>query len=75
MKKQNLADLNGYLFESLERLNQEDISGEELKTEIERSRAVTGVAKTVIDNARLVLDVQKAYDEKIDINKPEMLEG
>lgn len=75
MANQNLGDLNGYLFESLERLDQEELTAEELKNEIERSRAVTGVAKTVIENARLVLDIQKTYDEKIDIDKPNVLEG
>lgn len=73
MSKQNLADLNGYLFEQLDRLNDEELNGEELNAEIERARSVAGVAKTVIDNARLVLSVQKSYDSEIGTNKPKLL--
>jgi len=73
MAKQNLADLNGYLFEQLDRLNDDNLKGEELNAEIERARSVAGVAKTVIDNARLVLSVQKSYDIEIGTEKPKLL--
>ncbi|KGB50929.1 hypothetical protein LH61_05420 [Leuconostoc mesenteroides P45] len=73
MAKQNLSDLNGYLFEQLDRLNDDNLKGEELNAEIERARSVAGVAKTVIDNARLVLSVQKSYDVEIGTEKPKLL--
>lgn len=57
--KNKLIDLNNHLFQQLERLNDEDLSGEKLQDEIERSKAITGVSKEVVSNARLVLDAEK----------------
>lgn len=44
--KNSLQDLNNYLFESLERINDDDLTDEELEKEIKRSEAVTKVAST-----------------------------
>ena len=38
--KNTLSDLNNYLFESIERLNDDSLSDEELEKEIKRSEAV-----------------------------------
>jgi len=75
--RNTLADLNNHLFEQLERLNDDSLKGEQLSEEIERARAVTGVAKNVIDNGRLVLDAQKFSDDKwnADSELPRMLEA
>lgn len=77
MKRNTLSDLNGYLFEQIERLNADELKGEELKDEIERARAVTGVATQIIANGNLALKAQIAYDEPLECGarKPEMLEG
>lgn len=74
--KHNLSDLNGYLFEQLERLNESESKGDELKEEIERSKAISGVANNVLKTAELVLEGQKLMSDKMDADQklPKMLE-
>lgn len=61
--KNKLTDLNDHLFAQLERLGEEDLIGDALATEIERSKAVAGVGRTIIDNARLAFDAHKLQVE------------
>lgn len=57
--KNRLTDLNDYLFAQLERLADEDLTGEAIATEIKRSEAVVQVADKIVDNARLQLAAAK----------------
>jgi hypothetical protein len=57
--KNTLIDLNNHLFAQLERLGDEDLKDEDLMTEIERSKAIQGIASQAINNAKLVLDAEK----------------
>jgi len=75
--KNTLGDLHNHLFAQLERLNDEDLSGDQLIEEINRAKAVTGVASQIIANGQLALKAQMAYDNALDANKkvPPMLEA
>ena len=72
-----LGNLNSYLFEQVERLNNADLSSEEFTKEIERGRAMSGIAKDIISNANIVLQAEKFKDERMDVDRkaPRMLEG
>lgn len=54
--KNKPIDVHNHLMTRLERLCDEDVSGEELEEEIKRSRAAVDVAGAIVDNQRLVLD-------------------
>lgn len=59
MVRNTSADLNNHLFEQLERLNDDEINGEDLKEEIGRSKAMADISRMIIDNAKLSLDAKK----------------
>ena len=76
MPRNTVVDLNNILFAQLERLDDEELTDEELDKEIKRSKAITSLGKTIIKNASLALDAAKLKAEyaleKEEI--PEMLE-
>ena len=57
--KNKLIDLNDHMFAQLERLGNEDLTGDALKQEIDRGKAIANVGRQVIDNARLALDAHR----------------
>ncbi|WP_404317544.1 hypothetical protein RX799_24825 [Klebsiella oxytoca] len=65
--KNSLEDLHNHLFAQLERLSDEDITGDKLKEEINRARAVSAIAGNIVDNGNLALKAkQMVGDNKID---------
>lgn len=75
--KNTLGDLNNHLFAQLERLNDEDLDGEKLLEEINRTKAITAVASQIIANGSLVLEAKKLNEDKMnaELQIPKMLEG
>jgi hypothetical protein len=61
--KNTLTDLNNHLFAQLERLSEESLSVDQLAFEAERSKSLTIISRTIIDNARLVLDAQTRIND------------
>ena len=53
--KNTLMDLSDTLFEQLEHLNEADADA--LESEVQRARAMCGVAGTIIENANTVMGV------------------
>ena len=75
--KNTLGDLNNHLFAQLERLNDEDLKGNDLLEEINRAKAVNEVASKIINNGALVLSAKRMMDDRMnaDVQLPKMLEG
>ena len=63
--KNKLSDLNNHLFVQLERLNDEDLTEEQVQKEISRARAITEVANSIISNAKVVLEASKFIEESL----------
>jgi len=61
--RNNLGALNAHLFDQMRRLNEDDINDEKLNKEIERTKAMTSIAKEIIANARTVMDAQDIKNE------------
>lgn len=77
MMKNTLGDLNNHLFAQLERLSDEDLKGEDLREEIERSKSITHIAAKIIENGSLILDAKKMVADSMnaDTKLPQLLEG
>ena len=70
------SDLNNHLFAELERLSDEELNEDELKSEIDRARAITSVSKQIIENGALALRAEKFKQEMgLDSLNTPMLEG
>lgn len=71
--KKDLNALNDYLFEQLERLNDDEVLEKEgLEKELKRAKAITSVSTAIVNNARLVLDARK-YSDEMGVSDKEVL--
>jgi hypothetical protein len=61
--------LSDHLFEQIERLNDNDLKGEELTAEVIRGKAMCDTAVQIISMRRLFLDTLKAADELPGVSK------
>ena len=59
----DLSDLNKILFDQLNRLNNDGLSGDALSDEVSRSGAVVSLSSQVVGSARTVLDAAKLQAE------------
>lgn len=77
MVKNTLGDLNNHLFAQLEKLEDDDLKGDELEAEIRRSEAMAKVGEQIIKTGELQLKAMQHMDEYGYERKkavPEMLE-
>lgn len=75
--KNTLVDLNNHLFAQLEKINDDDLSGEALDAEIKRTEAMAKISEQIIKTGELQFKAMQHMDEYgYDRKKavPEMLE-
>lgn len=76
MTRNTLVDLHNILMESLERLNDDELTEEELDTELKRSKGITDVGKVICTNANNMIQAQKiAYESGNVVKTPRILLG
>lgn len=61
--KNTLADLNNYLFEQLERLNDDDMTPEQMEAQLKKTDAIVKVSEKIIQNGELALRTMKHVDD------------
>lgn len=59
----NLNDLNEILFNQIRKLEDDNLTDEQLDREIRKSESITKTATVILKNAELALDAQKQFDE------------
>ena len=71
--KNTMIDLHNHLFAELERLGDEELTGDDLRKECQRAEAIKGTAHEIILNARTVLKAEEM--KRTGIQVPDMLTG
>lgn len=66
--RNKLTDLNNHLFAQLEKLGDDDLKGEDLKSEITRSKAIKDIGSQIIQTQRLALDAIKEAHKQGDVS-------
>ena len=61
--KNTLTDLNNHLFACIERLNDENLTDEELEKETKRCESISKIASTIVANANVQLQAYKNANE------------
>jgi hypothetical protein len=59
MPRNKISDLNNHLFAQLEKLNDDELKGENLSTEVQRAKAMSSLASQIISSTKLTLDAMK----------------
>jgi hypothetical protein len=50
-----MVDLKNHLFQAIERLNDDSLSDEQIKTEISMAQAIADIGKVIVDGAKTTL--------------------
>jgi hypothetical protein len=69
--KNKIEDLRNHLFSAIERLNNEEITPEELEKEIQRAKAISEVGKVIVDSAKTEVDFMRITKKKYNDFMPE----
>lgn len=74
--KNTLGDLNNHLFAQLEKLGDDDLTGEELESELKRTDAICDISEQIIKRRTAVQSVKHMDEYGYERQKavPEMLE-
>ena len=60
MARNKLSDLRDHMFAALERLDDEELTNEQIKNEIEKAKSIAMVGSVIINSAKIEIDYLKA---------------
>lgn len=69
----NLAALNDLLFEQIERINDDDLKGEQLAQAIGKAETINKLASTIVSNGNLQLKAYQEFGKKASAGMSNML--
>lgn len=75
MTRNTLMDMHNILFEELERLNDDSLTGESLKNEVRRAKAIEGIAGQVTANTSNILAAMRLQAQPNAVRVPHALMG
>ena len=61
--KNTLMDLNNYLFEQIERLNDDELTDDQLERELKKTDSIVKISEKIIENGELAFKTMKHMDE------------
>lgn len=62
MARNSMNDLRDHLFAALERLNDDELSHEQLLIEVEKAKAISNLSNSMIQSAKAEIDFMKATE-------------
>jgi hypothetical protein len=60
MARNKLSDLRDHMFAALERLDDEEMTTDQIKNEIEKAKSIAMVGSVIINSAKIEIDYLKA---------------
>ena len=60
MARNKLSDLRDHMFAALERLDDEELTNDQIKNEIEKAKSIAMVGSVIINSAKVEIDYLKA---------------
>ena len=60
MARNKMNDLRDHLFAALERLDNDELTADDLQKEIEKAEAISGLGNVIINSAKIEVDFMKA---------------
>lgn len=60
MAKNKISDLRDHLFAALERIDDDTLTPEQQKSEIEKAKAISAIGSVIINSAKIEVDFIKA---------------
>jgi len=71
--KNKITDLNDHLFLQLERLGDEELTGDKLCEEIARAKAISSLSSQIIQGSRVIIEAMRVVHEGLVKKPPRML--
>ena len=60
MARNKISDLRDHLFSSLERIDDDSLTPEQIKAEVDKAKAVAQIGSVIINSAKVEIDFIKA---------------